>query len=163
MICHTFIMMHISYVGSQWLANGSTLKMLSTCRTLLQLHRETQQWFAGLQPVWQMGVFHNGPSDWCNDSRYVFLTLTGRFIRKVFPHPTPSSSFSACYPIHPQNLSISGRFLTKTTTPRSGSPSTVSIRMWPSVGGVSWRNVHSCTLFLGTQAALSLSFTDNWS
>lgn len=60
----------------------------------------------------------------------MFSTTTGRSIRRVFPHHTPSSCSSASCPTHHLNLSISGRLPTKTTTLRSGSPSTVSHHVW---------------------------------
>lgn len=78
--------------------------------------------------MWYSACLCNEGTDLaCDSSRCMFLTLKGRSTRRVFPHPTPSSCSSACCPTHPLNLLISGRLQTKTTTPRSGSPSTVSL------------------------------------
>lgn len=59
----------------------------------------------------------------------MFSTPTGRSIRRVFPRLTPSSCSSASSRTQPPRLLISGRLPTKTTTPRSGSPSTVSLAL----------------------------------
>lgn len=85
-------------------------------------------WFCSLcdmdpAPLWQHLAVYMA----CKLSQCMFSTQSGRSIQMVFPHPTPSSCSSASCPTQLLNLLTSGRLLTKTTTPRSGSPSTVRL------------------------------------
>ena len=108
-------------ISSSFCSQRDTLAAESLHRDSILLVLISNRWCSDCRC--DEGTALSRDTSWC---MFSFLTLTGRSIRRVFPHRIPSSCSSACCPTQAPRLLISGRLQAKTTTLRSGSPSTVS-------------------------------------